>query len=116
MRHRNTTKTLDRKAASRNALLRSLATNLVLYEKIKTTEAKAKAMKPFVEKLITKGKSGDLHARRELLKVLYVDSAVEKVLKELSPRYKDRKGGYTRIIKLGHRQGDGAKMVQIEFV
>lgn len=116
MRHRNTTKTLDRKTAARNALLRSLATNLVLYEKIKTTEAKAKAVKPLVEKLITKGKKADLHARRELLKVLYVDSAVKKVMDELAPRYKDRQGGYTRIIKLGHRQGDGAKVVQIEFV
>lgn len=116
MRHKKKGKILDRKSAPRKALLRSLATNLVLYEKIKTTEAKAKAVKPMVEKLITKGKAGDLHARRELMKVLYVDGAVKKVLTELSPRYKERKGGYTRITKLGVRVGDGAKIVQLEFV
>jgi len=116
MRHRKKTKILDRKAQPRKALLRSLATNLILYEKIKTTEAKAKAVKPIVEKLITKGKSGDLHARRELMKYLYIENAVKKVLEDLGPRYKDRKGGYTRIIKLGQRQGDAAKVVQIEFV
>lgn len=116
MRHRKTTKILDRKKDPRKALLRSLATNLILYEKIKTTEAKAKAIKPIVEKLITKGKSGDLHARRELIKYLYLENAVKKVLEDLSPRYKNRQGGYTRIIKLGHRQGDGAKIAQIEFV
>jgi len=116
MRHRKKGKTLDRKKEPRKALLRSLATNLVLYEKIKTTEAKAKTVKPIVEKLITKGKAGNLHAKRELAKYLYVDNAVKKVLEDLSPRYKDKKGGYTRIIKLGTRQGDAAKMVQIEFV
>lgn len=116
MRHRNKVKILDRKKESRKALLRSLATNLILFEKIKTTEAKAKTIKPIVEKLITKGKAGDLHAKRELMKYLYVENAVKKVLEELGPRYKERKGGYTRIIKLGTRQGDAAKMVQIEFV
>jgi large subunit ribosomal protein L17 len=116
MRHRNTNKILDRKKAPREALIRSLATNLVLYEKIKTTEAKAKVVKPVVERIITKGKAGNLHARRELIKYLYVSNAVKKVLEELSPRYKDRKGGYLRIIKLTPRLGDAAKMVQIEFV
>lgn len=116
MRHRKTTKTLDRKRGPRKALFRSLATNLILYEKIKTTEAKAKAIKPVVEKLITKGKAGNLHARRELMEVLYVENAVKKVLEDLSPRYKDKKGGYTRIIKMAPRQGDGAQMAQIEFV
>lgn len=116
MRHRKKGKILDRKKESRKALLRSLATNLILHEKIKTTEAKAKAVKPIVEKLITKGKTGDLHARRELIKYLYLENAVKKVLEDLSPRYKERKGGYTRIVKLGARQGDAAKMVQIEFV
>jgi large subunit ribosomal protein L17 len=116
MRHRNKTKILDRKKGPRKALFRALATDLILYEKIKTTEAKAKAIKPIVEKLITKGKAGDLHARRELLKFLYGENAVNKVIEDLGPRYKTRKGGYTRIIKLGARQGDAAKMVQIEFV
>ena len=116
MRHRKKGKILDRKKQPRKALLRSLATNLILYEKIKTTEAKAKAVKPIVEKLVTKGKANDLHARRELIKYLYVENAVKKVLEDLSPRYKDRKGGYLRIVKLNPRQGDGAKMAQIEFV
>ncbi len=116
MKHLKKGKILDRKIGPRKALLRNLATNLILYEKIKTTEAKAKAIKPIIEKLITKGKSGDLHARRELIKYLYLDNAVKKVLEDLSPRYKERKGGYTRIIKLGTRQGDAAKVVQIEFV
>ena len=116
MRHRNKGKILDRKKAPRKALLRNLATNLILYEKIQTTEAKAKAVKPLVEKLVTKGKAGDLHARRELIKVLYVENAVKKVIEELGPRYKERKGGYTRIIKAAPRQGDGARMAIIEFV
>lgn len=116
MRHQKKGKILDRKKAPRKALLRSLATNLVLYEKINTTEAKAKAVKPLVEKMVTKGKKGDLFARRQLMRDLYVDSAVVKMLEEIAPRYKERNGGYTRIVKLGHRQGDGAKMVRIEFV
>lgn len=116
MRHRKKRKILDRKKAPRRALLRSLATNLILYEKIKTTSAKAKVLRPLVEKLITKGKKNDLIARRELLKYLFKKSAVKKVLEELGPRYKDRKGGYVRIIKLGARSGDGAKLAQIEFV
>ncbi len=116
MRHRKKTTILGRKQGPKKALLRSLATELVLYEKIKTTEAKAKAIRPIIEKLITKGKVGDLHAKRELLKYLYQDNAVKKVLEELGPRYKTRKGGYTRIIKLGTRQGDAAKIAQIEFV
>jgi len=116
MRHRKKEKILDRKKDQRRALLRGLATSLILYEKIKTTEAKAKAIKPIVEKLITKGKKHDLNTRRELLKYLYLKNAAKKVLEELSPRYKERKGGYLRIIKLGQRQGDAAKIVQIEFV
>jgi large subunit ribosomal protein L17 len=116
MRHRKKTTILGRKKGPKKALLRSLATDLVLYEKIKTTEAKAKAIKPVIEKLITKGKVGDLNAKRQLLKYLYLENAVKKVLEELGPRYKTRKGGYTRIIKLGTRQGDAAKIVQIEFV
>lgn len=116
MRHRKTVKTLDRKKGPRKALLRSLATSLVLFEKIKTTEAKAKTIKPIIEKLITKAKKNTLHTRRELLKYLYVENAVKKMLEDLGPRYLERKGGYTRIIKLTNRQGDAAKMVIIEFV
>lgn len=116
MRHRKKKKILDRKTGPRKALLRSLATNLVMYEKIKTTDGKAKVLRPIVEKIITKGKNNNLVTRRELKKYLYLENAVRKVLEELSPRYKDRKGGYTRIIKIGSRQGDAAKIVQIEFV
>lgn len=116
MRHANKKKILDRKKAPRRALLRSLATSLILYEKIKTTQAKAKALRPFIEKLIAKGKSNNLQARRALKRVLYQDNAVKKVLEVLSPRFKDRKGGYTRIIKFGTRSGDAAKMAIIEFV
>ncbi|MCX6744518.1 MAG: 50S ribosomal protein L17 [Candidatus Parcubacteria bacterium] len=116
MRHRNVNKILDRKKGPRKALLRGLATNLILYEKIKTTDGKARAMKGQVEKLITKGKPNNLVARRYLLKTLYSKNAVKKVLEVLSPRYLDRKGGYLRITKLKQRQGDGANMVLIEFV
>jgi len=116
MRHRKKGKILDRKKESREALLRSLATSIVIYEKIKTTKAKAKAVKPLVEKLITTAKKNDLTARRKLLTVLYHKKAVNKALEVLGPRYKERKGGYLRIINLGRRQGDGAEIVQIEFV
>lgn len=116
MRHRHKGKTLDRKADARKALLRNLATSLVLYEKIKTTKAKAQALRPYIERMITTGKDKTLHARRELLKKLMVQGAVEKVLAEISPRYATRSGGYTRIIKIGRREGDAAEMVQIEFV
>lgn len=116
MRHGKTTKIFGRKKAPRLAMIRNLATSLVLYEKIKTTETKAKYIRPYVERLITKGKKNNLHTRRELLKKLFVESAVKKILDELSPRFKDRRGGYLRIIKLGFRRGDAAKVVKIEFV
>ena len=116
MRHRKKGTILDRKVAQRKALLRSLAVSLILYEKIKTTKAKAKALKPVVEKMITRGKEDTLAARRNLLKYLYKEAAVKKVLEELSPRYKERPGGYTRILNLKRRQGDGAEIVQIELV
>jgi len=116
MRHRKKGKILDRKAGPRKALLRSLAVSLILYEKIKTTRAKAKTMKPIVEKLITRGRANTLATRRYLLSYLYKEAAVRKVLEELGPRYKDRKGGYTRILNIGRRQGDSAEIVQIEFV
>lgn len=116
MRHRNKIKILGREKDARVALLRGLATNLVLYEKINTTKAKAKAVKPLVEKYITVGKANTLHARRELLKFFYIDNAAKKILEHLSPRYKERNGGYLRIINLGPRKGDGAEMALIEFV
>lgn len=116
MRHRVKKKTLDRKAGPRKALLKNLAFQLVVYEKIKTTEAKAKVLKPFVERLITKGKTSTLAARRALLRVLPTEAAVKKILEELGPRYTTRQGGYTRIVKIAPRQGDGARMAYIEFI
>lgn len=116
MRHGKKTKILGRTKAPKSALIRSLATSLVLYEKIKTTEAKAKVLRPYVERLITIGKKNTLAARRALLAKLYLNSAVKKILEELAPRYAERKGGYLRIVKLGYRQGDAAKVIRIEFV
>ncbi|MFA6215091.1 MAG: 50S ribosomal protein L17 [Patescibacteria group bacterium] len=116
MRHRKKGKILDRKKAPRTALLRGLATSIIIYEKIKTTKAKAKTVKPMVEKLITIAKVNNLTNRRKLTKVLYHKNAVKKALEVLGPRYQDRKGGYLRIINLGKRLGDGADIVQIEFV
>jgi large subunit ribosomal protein L17 len=116
MRHRKKGKILDRKVGPRKALLRNLAVSLVLYEKIQTTRAKAKTLRPIVEKLITRGKINNLAARRYLLKYLYKESAAKKVLEDLGPKYKERRGGYTRILNIGRRQGDGAEVVQIELV
>ncbi len=116
MRHRKSGKILDRNKASREALLRNLAASVVLYEKVKTTEAKAKAVRPLVERAITSGKTSDLATRRKLMKFFYTEHPVNKILEELGPRYKERPGGYTRIVKLGARKGDGAEIVQIELV
>lgn len=116
MRHRRVGKTLDRKAAPRRALLRALATSIILYENVNTTLAKAKAVRPFVEKLITRGREKSLVARRALLKELFSENAVNKVLEELGPRYATRPGGYTRILKLGMRKGDGAEIAQIQLM
>lgn len=118
MKHRNKKTILGRKKEPRKALMRGLATSIIIYEKIETTETKAKAMRPFVEKLITTAKAGkdDLTARRKLLEVLYHKKAVNKALEVLGPRYEKRPGGYTRITHIGNRQGDGARMVNIEFV
>lgn len=116
MRHQKKKITLDRKTAARRSLLANLAESLVLYEKIKTTKAKAKAMRPLVEKLITKAKSQNLSARRDIMKILYTANAVKKLMEDIGPRYKDRRGGYTRIIVLNNRKGDNAPEAIIELV
>jgi large subunit ribosomal protein L17 len=116
MRHRNTTKTLKRKTSARKALLRDLATSVVVYESIKTTEGKAKAARPVIEKLITKAKKGDLASRRALLAFFSTEQPVNKLMDVLGPRFKERKGGYTRIVKIGNRQGDAARVVKLELV
>lgn len=116
MRHRKKKATLDRKAGPRKALIKTLATQLVLYEKVRTTEAKARALRSYVERLITRGKQPTLASRRYLMKYVTVQNAVKKICEELGPRYAARNGGYTRIVKLPPRQGDGARVARIEFV
>lgn len=116
MRHRNKTKILDRKKQPREMMLRNLASSVIMYEKVKTTQAKAKVVRSMVDKAITVSKKGDLSSRRQLLALLPQKKAVAKLMDVLGEKYKDRKGGYTRIIKLGSRQGDGADIVQIELV
>lgn len=97
-------------------MLRNLAASIIIHEKVKTTEAKAKVVKVIVEKLITASKSKDLNARRKLIETLPQPLAVAKAMEVLADRYQTRPGGYTRIVKLGMRVGDGASMVQIELV
>ena len=116
MRHRNANKILDRAKGPRELMLRNLASSVLIYEKVKTTKAKAQVVRPLVERMITASKAGDLNARRGLIKVLLQKNAVKKAMEVLGTRYKDRNGGYTRMTKLGPRAGDGAEMVQIELV
>jgi len=116
MRHNRKGKVLGRTKAPREALLRNLATSFVIYEKIKTTKAKAKALRPIVEKLITLGKTDTLHNRRQAMRYLYTEGAVKKVFEVLGPKFKERKGGYTRIIKLSPRVNDSAEMAILEVV
>ncbi|ARI75370.1 MULTISPECIES: 50S ribosomal protein L17 [Halobacillus] len=115
---------LGRTTDQRMALLRNLATDLIIHERLETTEAKAKELRSVVEKMITLGKRGDLHARRQAESFLYnakadgegEQTALQKLFSDIGPRYEDRQGGYTRVLKLGERQGDGAKMAIIELV
>lgn len=116
MRHYKNKVTLDRKTGPRKALLNHLAESLILMEKITTTRAKAMAVKRVVEKLITRSKTNTLANRRELLSKLHSVKAVKKLMEVIGGRYKDRQGGYTRIIRLGFRRGDGAEQVIIELV
>jgi len=115
MKKRKRGRKLSRKRGQRRALLKELSRALILNEQIKTTEAKAKEVSRYVEKFITKAKKKDLSSRRGLLK-FFSKEVVKKLVDELSLRYKERKGGYTRIIKLGPRKSNGAKMVVIELV
>ena len=116
MSYKNPVRKFGRTKNQRRALLASLALSLIVREKIKTTEAKAKELRPMVEKLITKGKTGTLASRRAIISKLNSEKAADKVLKSLSPKYIDRKGGYTRIIKIGRRKSDASQMAYIEFV
>jgi large subunit ribosomal protein L17 len=117
MRHRKTRHKLSRNAAHRRSLLRNLCREVIEHERIKTSQAKAKAAKPEVEKLITLAKRGDLHARRQALSELGQDRfVVHKLFEEIAPRYAERPGGYTRIVKLGPRRSDSTEMVFLELV
>ncbi len=116
MRHRSAHRKLGRKSEHRISLLRNLAASLISHGRIRTTEAKAKELRPFVEKLVTLGKRDSLHARRRALSIIPRREVVSKLFSDVSPRFSERPGGYTRILKLAHRQGDGASMAFIEFV
>ena len=116
MKHARAGKKLGRDSAHRKALYSNLAGALITHGRIQTTEAKAKAVKPFAEKMITLGKRGDLHARRKALAELRSQDVVHNLFAEVAPRFAERPGGYTRIIKLGARQGDAAEMVYLELV
>jgi large subunit ribosomal protein L17 len=116
MRHRRAGKKLGRDSAHRKALYSNLAGALIEHGRIKTTVAKAKAVKPFAEQMITLGKRGDLHARRLALAELRSQDVVHQLFADVAPRFADRPGGYTRIVKLGPRYGDAAEMVYLELV
>ena len=116
MRHKVAGRKLGRPTGHRRAMFRNQVTDLLNYEKITTTEAKAKEVRGLAERMITLGKKGELHSRRRALSFILDKKVVEKVFGELAPRYAERPGGYTRMIKLGPRLGDGAAMVKLELV
>ena len=117
MRHQKTRHKLSRDSAHRKALLMNLSREVIEHERIRTTHAKAKALRPQLEKLITLAKRGDLHARRQAMAALGQDKfVVYKLFEEVAPRYAERPGGYTRILKLGPRPSDATEMALIELV
>jgi large subunit ribosomal protein L17 len=116
MRHRNAGYKLGRNTSHRRALLRNLVTSIILEDRVETTIAKAKAARPHVEKLITLGKKGDLHARRQALSYLQTRDAVTRLFDTVAPRYGDRNGGYLRIVRRGFQRGDGAEKAFIELL
>ena len=116
MRHRIAGRKLGRTTSHRVAMLRNLVTSLLEHERVKTTDAKAKEVRPLAEKLIGLAKRGDLHARRQALSVVRKPDLVKKLFETLSPRYQSRTGGYLRIVKLGYRPGDGAPVSLVELI
>jgi large subunit ribosomal protein L17 len=116
MRHLKQGRKLGRTTAHRKALLRNLATALLEHERITTTEPKAKELRRVADKLVTLGKRGNLHARRQALQVVQSNAVVQKLFNEIAPRFAGRQGGYTRILRLGYRPGDAAAMAVIELV
>lgn len=116
MMHHKKNRKFGREAGERKALMQSLARAIILKEKITTTEAKAKELRPFIEKLITRSKDASLNSRRLLISRLNGEKEAKKLIEKIGPKFKDRKGGYTRIIKLTPRVSDGSKMAIIELV
>jgi large subunit ribosomal protein L17 len=116
MRHRKGGTVLGRDSAHRKALFRNMVTSLLDHEKIRTTDAKAREVRKLAERMITLGKRGDLHARRRALRVIRSKDVTAKVFGELAERYRERPGGYTRVLKLGARRGDAAPMAIVELV
>ncbi len=116
MRHLKEGRKLNRTSSHRKALLRNMVTSLLEFEKIETTDAKAKELRKVADKMIAWGKRGDLHARRQALKVIISRKIVQKLFNDIAPRYRERMGGYTRIIKSGRRKGDNAPLSIIELI
>jgi large subunit ribosomal protein L17 len=116
MRHRNAGFKLGRNTSHRRALLRNLVTSVIVEDRVETTVAKAKAVRPHVEKMITLGKKGDVHSRRQALSFLMTDEAVTRLFDTVAPRYGDRQGGYLRIVRTGFQKGDGAEKAYIELL
>jgi large subunit ribosomal protein L17 len=116
MRHRNAGTKLGRNTSHRRALLRNLVTSVIIEDRVETTVAKAKAVRPLVEKMITLGKKGDLHSRRQALSYLMTGESVVRLFETVAPRYGDRAGGYLRIVRTGFQKGDGAEKAFIELL
>lgn len=116
MRHRKGYNKLGMESSHRRSVLRNLATSLVIHEEIKTTVAKAKELRKIFDRLVTLGKRGDLHARRQVASFVFNDDATKKLFEDISSRMKDRQGGYTRILKIGPRKGDAADLARIQIV
>ena len=116
MRHRKAGRKLSRSASHRKAMFNNMVTSLIHNERVQTTDAKARELRRFAEKIITLGKRGDLHARRLAARTIRDKDALHKLFAELGPRYESRPGGYTRLIKLGFRKGDDAPVTMVELV
>ena len=116
MRHRNSGRKLNRTSSHRKAMFANLAGSLIVHEQVVTTLPKAKDLRPIVEKLVTLGKRGDLHARRQVIAAIGSDALAKRLFDTIAPRYASRNGGYLRIMKAGFRHGDNAAMAVIEFV
>lgn len=116
MRHRKLTKRLGRTSSHKRAMLRNMATSLFQHEKLVTTDIKAKELKGLVDNVVTLAKKGDLHARRQVLSILRDKKVVKKIFEEYPERYKDRDGGYSRLIKMGFKRGDGTNTSIVELI